>query len=201
MGFLALLPLAAAAASPSPSPSLDQILLAPPAGYVAVATARLHGRFTTDQYTSRYGEQTVQAEHALKGAGFVEGYGLTWTQKSTRRTIVEFVIAFSGGAGARSWLGYEQAADQSRAAYKHSNPLPGIDPYYSAHFVSGNVISDTFTFVKGNDMLGVAFSSPRNDFLALATTQAKNQYDAAPPATIPTDQWPENASKPGIVTP
>jgi hypothetical protein len=201
LGVVALLPLVAAAASPSPSPSLDGILLAPPAGYVAVTTARLHGHFTAEQYTNHYGTQAVQAEHALKGAGFVEGYGMTWTQKSTRRTLVEFVIAFTGGAGARTWLSYEQAADQSKAAYKHADPLPGIDPFYGGHFVSGASISDAFSFVKGNDMLGVAFVSPKNDVLGLATTQAKNQYDAAPSATIPTDQWPENASKPGAVAP
>jgi hypothetical protein len=197
VALLALFPLVAtAAAPPTPSPSLDQILLAPPAGYLPVATTPIKGRFTATQYTSHYGEQAVQAEHALKGAGFVDGYGMTWTQKSTRRVLVEFVIAFSGGAGARSWLAYEEAADKAKPAWKKSNPLPGIDPYYGGHFVSGATTSDLFEFVKGNDLFSVGFYSPKNDVLALATTQATNQYGAAPSSTIPTDQWPENATRP-----
>jgi hypothetical protein len=196
VGLLALFPLGAAAASPTPSPSLDQVLLAPPAGYLPVATAPIKGRFTAAQYASHYGEAAVQAEHALKGAGFVDGYGMTWTQKSTRRVLVEFVIALAGGAGARSWLSYEEAADKAKAAWKKSNPLPGIDPYYGGHFVSGATTSDVFEFVKGNDLFSVGFYSPKNDVLALATAQATSQFNAAPTSTISTDQWPENATRP-----
>jgi hypothetical protein len=196
---LAVAPLPATAASPSPSPSLQEILIGPPAGYAPVTTARLHGRFTTDQYTNQFGEKAVQAEHNLKTAGFVDGYGLTWTQKSTHRTLVELVIAFRGGAGARDWLSYEEAAAKAGPGYKHANAMPGIDPYFGSHSVAGRYYSDSFFFVKGNDMLAVTFLSLKNDVLALATTQARHLYDAAPAATIPTDQWPENAAKAGPV--
>lgn len=194
---LALLPLSVAAAtSPSPSPTLDHVLLAPPAGYAKVATAAMHGKFTPAEYTKSYGEQAVQAEHALKGAGFVGGYGLTWAQKSTRRTLVEFVMAFEGGAGARQWLDYEQARIKTRTTYRRANPLPGVDPFYGAHLVSGSTITDAFVFVKGNDLIGVSMYSARDDKLALLTQQTMSQYYFAPVSTIPSDHWPENASHP-----
>ena len=200
-GALALLPLpAAAATSATLSPSLDQVLLAPPAGYATVATAAMHGKFTAADYTKPYSEQAVQGEHALIGAGFVEGYGLTWAQKTTKRTLVEFVIAFTGGAGARQWLDYEQTRAKSVATYKRADPLPGVDPFYGAHFVSGSTSIEAFAFVKGNDVIGVSMSSPRDDKLALVTQQTMNQYYFAPVSTIPSDQWPENA-KHGTPTP
>ena len=194
IGLVALLPLSAAAATPSPSPTFDQVLLTPPAGYAKVATAALHGKFTTADYTKPYGEQAVQAEHTLKGAGFVDGYGLTWTQKTTKRTLVEFVMAFTGGAGARQWLDFEQASAKSRATYRRANPLPGVDPFYGAHFLSGSTTTDAFAFVKGNDLIGVSMSSAKDDKLALVTQQTMSQYYFAPVSTIPSDQWPENAS-------
>jgi hypothetical protein len=183
----------AAATTPVPSPTLDLVLLAPPAGYAKVATATLHGKFTPAEYTKSYGEQAVQAEHAISGYGFVEGYGLTWSQKATKRTLTEFVIAFTGGSGARQWLDYEQARAKSRTTYRRADPLPGVDPFYGAHFVSGSTITDTFAFVKGNDVIGVSMYSPRDDKLALVTQQTINQYYFAPVNTIPRDQWPENA--------
>ena len=210
MCFVALLPLSAAAATtpsplPTPSPTLDQVLLAPPAGYAKVATAALHGKFTPADYTKSYGEQAVQAEHALKGAGFVDGWGLTWTQKTTRRTLTEFVMAFTGGAGARQWLDYEQTRAKSRTTYRRANPLPGVDPFYGAHFVTGATITDAFAFVKGNDLIAVSMSSLKDDQLALVTQQTMSQYYFAPVGTIPSDQWPENAGRttttPSLPTP
>jgi len=201
---MALLPLTAGAApSPSPSPSLDQLLLAPPAGYAPLVNNAypLRGKFTATQYASHYGEQAVQVEHALTVDGFVDAFGKTWWQKSTKRVLVESVIAFSGGAGARSWLASQQAIDQAKKSYKRANPLPGIDPYYGGHYIASTMLSDVFVFVKGNDMFTVGFYSPKNDVLALANTQTKAQYDAAPSSTIPTDQWPENAPKPGGLVP
>ncbi len=195
-GFLALLPAVAAAATPTPSPTLDQVLVAPPAGFGKVATAPMHGRFTTAQYTKDYGEQAVQAEHQLKVDGFVDGYGLQWSQKATKRTIVQWVIAFAGGAGARNFLDYEQGVRQSRTTFRRNDPLPGIDPYYGQHFVVGSAIGDVFTFVKGNDLIGVMVYSPRDDNLKIASSLASNQYNFAPPSTIPSDQWPESVKPP-----
>ena len=193
--FLALVPAVAAAAPPSLSPTLDQVLIAPPAGFVKVATAAMHGRFTTAQYTKDYGEQAVQAEHQLKANGFVDGYGLQWSQRSTRRTIVQWAIAFTGGAGARSFLEYEQGVKQSRTSFRRNDPLPGIDPYYGQHYAISSVIGDVFAFVKGNDLIGLMVYSPRDDNLKVASPLVSNQYNFAPPSTIPSDQWPENAKQ------
>ena len=197
--LLALSPVVGTAATPTPSPTLDTVLVAAPAGFVKVTNAFMHGRFTTAQYTKDYGEQAVQAEHQLIVDGFVDGYGLTWSQKTTKRTIVQWVIAFAGGAGARSFLDYEQGARQARTTFKGNDPLPGVDPYYGQHFASGSSIGDIFTFVKGNDLIAAMVSSPRNDNLKIAAALATSLYNSAPPSTIPSDQWPENA-KPPVTT-
>lgn len=195
-GFLAVLPVVADAATPSPSPTLDQVLAAPPAGFVKVPTAGMHGRFTAADYVKGYGEQAVQAEHQVKVDGFVDGYGLTWYQKTTKRTITQFVIAFAGGAGARDFLDYEETAAKTRSTYRHANPLPGVDAFYGVHFISGSAIGDSFYFVKGNDLFGLVVYSTRDDNLKIATALASAQYTFAPASTIPSDQWPENTKPP-----
>src|SRR5205823_601556 len=49
----------------------------------------------------------------------------------------------------------------------------------------------------GNDVFIVGFISAKDDVLNLASTQAKTQFDSAPKETIPSSQWPENASSAG----
>ena len=189
----ALGPLSASAA-PSPSPALGSLLLPGPAGYVSVATGPFHGQFTATDYASQYQSKTLEAGITLIHDGFVDGYGTTWVQRSTGRVLLEFVIAFGGGSGAKSWMGYEEAADKSDPSYKRSNPLPGIDSYYGVHFAftSPRSYADAFSFVKGNDMFGVGFASAKDDVVKLATAQTKSQYAAAPDLTIPKAKWPEN---------
>jgi len=87
-----------------------------------------------------------------------------------------------------------EASTKADPHYKHSDQLSGIDPYYGAHVVdsSTNVIADEFFFVKGNDLFFVAIASQADDVLSLTVSQAKAQYDSAPPTTIPTSDWPEN---------
>jgi hypothetical protein len=191
---LALGPIPASAAT-TPSPALGTLLVAPPAGYTALSTATLHGRFDTTTYTSQYTSGAMLAEISLRQDGFVDGYGMTWIQRSTNRILIEFVIAFKGGKGAKSWLDFEEQADKGNAEYRHADTLVGISPYYGVHlvFTSPTVVTDAFSFVKGNDMFGVGFVSGRDDVLKLATAQTKSQYAAAPDQTIPKDQWPEIA--------
>ena len=62
-------------------------------------------------------------------------------------------------------------------------------------------MGDYFIFVKGNDLFGVGFTSRNDDVLSLARAQAKRQYDAAPPFTIPPKDWPENAAHPSPSSP
>jgi hypothetical protein len=193
---VALLPLSVSAFA-SPFPSLDTLLVAPPVGFTEQNLGTLHGRFTAHDYAATYHERAVDAEHALGHDGFVDGYTVTWIQQSTGHFLIEWVIAFEGGKGARSWLAYEEASDRSEPTYQHSNFISGIGPYYGVHHAdaSTQVILDGFTFVKGNTMFGVGFASTRgDDVLALATAQVRNQYAAAPNQTIPQAQWPENAN-------
>lgn len=189
----ALLPLSVAAV-PSPSPSLAQILAPPPSGYSEVTTAKLHGRFDAIGYTDDYGTQATQAGDTLIGDGFVDGYGMTWIQQSSGRALIEFVIAFAGGSGARSWLHFEEESEKSHPDYQHADSISGIDTYYGLHLAdpTGTQFLDAFSFIKGNDMFGVGFYSSKNDVLNLATNQTKSQYDSAPGSTIPPSQWPEN---------
>jgi len=182
-------------AAPSPSPALNGLLAAPPAGYKQLATGPFHGRFDATEYTQQYDSGQLQAGITLISDGFVDGYGMTWVQSSTHRVLIEFVIAFKGGKGAKSWLGFEAQADKASPGYQHSDSLTGIDAYYGAHLnlTAPAAVVDAFSFVKGNDMFGVGFVSPKNDVLKVATAQTKIQYAAAPDQTIPKASWPENA--------
>jgi pyruvate/2-oxoglutarate dehydrogenase complex dihydrolipoamide acyltransferase (E2) component len=198
---LAVGPLLATGASPSPSPSpspslspsLSQVLIAPPSGFGRISDPPFNGRFNAKAYTDSYGTKAAEADRVLTSDGFVDGYGLAWLQPSAGHALIEFVIAFQGGSGAKKWLLYEEAADHNNAGYLHSDTISGIDPYYGVHLKSGSSILDGFSFVKGNDMIGVGFISARDDVLSLATAQTKKQYAAAPAETIPPAQWPENA--------
>jgi hypothetical protein len=191
---LAELPISASAA-PSPSPALGAVLAAPPAGYVLLGTGTFHGQFTATDYAKQYQSKVLEAGLTLIHDGFVDGYGMTWVQRSTHRVLIEFVIAFGGARGAKSWLGYEEASDKSDPGYKHSDAVAGIDSYYGVHrtFTSPTGFADAFSFVKGNDMFGVGFVSAKDDVLKLATAQTRKQYAAAPDQTIPTAKWTENA--------
>ena len=190
---LAFLPLTAAA-DYKPSPSLDHVLLAPPLGYTEQTLTTLpHGRFTIHDYAVTYGPKIAEVEIVMQQDGFVDGFSTIWIQKVTQRGMIEFVMAFSGERGARSFLSYIDIASKEDPAYQHANSITGIDPYWGEHDVypSGDV-SDAFAFVKGNDLFVVGFVSTKDDVLALASTYAKNQYNSAPASTIPPEQWPEN---------
>jgi hypothetical protein len=190
-----------ASAAPNPSPSLGTLLAAPPTGYTQLTTGTFHGRFSAADYATTDPSKALEAGIKLIQDGFVDGYGMTWVQRSSGHLLIEFVIAFEGGKGARSWLGYEEASDKSNPYYKHSDTLSGIDPYYGVHLVltSPRAVSDAFSFVKGNDLFGVGFASAKDDVLKLATSQTRSQYAAAPDQTIPKAQWPENPSSRGPV--
>ncbi len=191
---MATLPITADAA-PSPSPALGTLLVAPPAGYKQLTTGTFHGQFDATGYAESYGSNSLSAGITLIHDGFVDGYGMEWVQTSTRRVLIEFAIAFGGGRGAKSWLGYEEASDKAAPGYKHSDSVSGIDTYYGAHLVltSPTGVVDAFSFVKGNNMYGVGFVSAKDDVVKLAAAQTTKQYAAAPAETIPKARWPENA--------
>ncbi|HKW71692.1 MAG TPA: hypothetical protein VJQ08_02560 [Candidatus Dormibacteraeota bacterium] len=189
-----LLPLSVSAAS-SPSPDLGRILIAPPPGYTASPTATYHGRFTAQDFALTWGSNSATGLSQLSSDGFVDGYGMMWKEAATGRYLAEFIIEFQGGNGATNWLGSEEVENKADSHYQHADSIDGIGTYYyGVHGAqqSPAQVLDGFEFVKGNDMLGVAFWSPKDDVLELARTQTKRQYDAAPVWTIPSAQWPEN---------
>ncbi len=103
--FMALAPLTAFAASPSPSPGLDTVLAPAPSGYTQLTTASLHGEFTAhDWAVNASGASPQETETTLNRFGFVDGYGKEWSSASLRRGLVEAVMAFSGGSGAKKAL-------------------------------------------------------------------------------------------------
>jgi len=199
VAVLVLAPMTAAAATPTPNPSLDTILAKPPStDFNELTTSALNGAFTAHDWATLNGSGSAatDTENALNHDGFVAGYGKTWAQVSSGHALIEAVMAFNGGQGARKALTGLEAGDKSDPAYKHSVTVSGIDPYYGAHFVdsSNNVVEDLFAFAKGNDVFGVLFVSDKDDVATLAVTQAKAQFAAAPESTIPSSQWPENTS-------
>lgn len=185
-------------ASPSPSPSLNRVLAAPPSGYIELNTPELNGPFDAHGWatTVATGSDATATENTLKRDGFVDGYIKAWTQTAAGHGMVEAVMAFNGGQGARKALTSLEASDKADVSYKHADTVAGIDPYYGAHLYDSatNVFGDLFVFAKGNDVFFVIVTSPKDDVLSLATDQAKAQYDAAPLSTIPKSQWPENSS-------
>jgi hypothetical protein len=195
---MALAPFTAAAASPSPSPSLDSIIAKPPSGYTQLTSSPFHGEFTASQYAGQAADSTKrsQVEATLTREGFVDGYGDTWVNRSSGHVLIEAVLAFTGGRGARRWLTAAEAGDKSDPTYSHSNSMSGIDPYYGEHVVdkTNNTTGDAFSFVKGNDVFLVLAASGADDNLTLATSQTTAQYQSAPDSTIPSSQWPENQS-------
>jgi hypothetical protein len=140
--------------------------------------------------------QAADIEKTLTHDGFVDGYGETWIHQASQRAMVEAVIAFTGARGARSWLTAAEAGDKADPNYVRADSITGINPYYGGHFKysSSNTVGDVFSFVKGNDVFIVGVVSTKDDVLSLAATQTKSQYDQAPTATIPSSQWPENAT-------
>jgi hypothetical protein len=196
---MAVAPLTVLATS-SPSPSLDTVLAAPPSSdFAELTTSPLHGKFTAHDWAmlSASGSVAAQTEATLNKDGFVEGFGKTWAQNSSGHALIEAVMAFSGGRGAHSALAGMEASDKSDTTYMKADTVTGITPYYGAHFVdsANQLIEDFFAFVKGNDVFGIAFVSPMDDVLNAATRQIQTQYSSAPGATIPTSEWPENASR------
>lgn len=183
-----------AAAAPTPTPALSTLLMGPPAGYAVSSSPPFNGQFDATAYAAQYGSSSLGAGLTLIQDGFVDGYGKTWAQRSTGRALIEFVIAFRGGKGAKSWLGFEETADKNSPGYKHANSISGIDSYYGVHLtLTPTGFVDAYSFVKGNDMFGVGFVSAKDNVLPLAKSQAMSQYRAAPAETIPTASWPENA--------
>src|SRR5437879_2671914 len=118
-GALALGPLAATAApSPSPSPSLDKVLAPPPgSGFTELTTGVLHGEFSAHDWatTNASGADATETQSTLTKDGFVDGYGKTWAQPSAGHAMIEAVMAFSGGQGARKALTSLPASGASAA--------------------------------------------------------------------------------------
>src|SRR5713226_9049586 len=193
---LALLPLGVAAA-PTPSPTLDTVLAAPPSGFQELTTATFHGSFNAHDYaTVSDPSKASEIESTMTHDGFVDGYGKTWVQQAAGHALLEAVIAFTGGHGARQWLTQAEVGDKSDPSYVHSDSMTGIDPYYGGHFkyASSNTVGDFFSFVKGNDVFLLGFVSQKDDVLNMAVAQATSQFNSAPSETIPSSMWPENAS-------
>jgi hypothetical protein len=189
-----------AMASPTPSPALQGLLVAPPATTYtelpATTAGILEGAFDAKAYVAVSGTpDPANDQKAMESAGFVSGYGRTWTQRSTGHVMVEAVLAFTGGAGATTWMRQNEAADKRNAAFKNSITVVGVADYYGAHefdAVAG-AYSDGLVLVKGNDAFLVLFASRKDDLANVASIQAKKQYDAAPDVTIPRSEWPQPA--------
>ena len=190
----------AAAASPSPSPTLGSVLVSPPASDFVTFNqyfTAVQGDFDALQYIVFLGwGNPSTTEGTLHRDGFVSGFGRSWVQPGTTHILLELVVAFSGGAGAKNWLQSVKDMDQNRQYFRHEISVNGIDQIYAAHYVDPGTpaYADILTFVKGNDYFEVAILSPSDDLADSGATQTKRQYDFAPASTIPPSQWPENGA-------
>jgi len=186
------------AAAPSPSVSLDSVLAPPPTASYSPDTegnGTPVGAFVTTEYASYVSAGGASSlATALTRDGFVAGYGASWTEQTNGRALVELVVAFSGGKGARTWLATAQAAARSSDYFQRAIAVFGIGPNYGVHYADpgGPSYADVVSFVKGNDFFTVGFISSADDLGRAAAEQAKKQFDAAPEGSIPPSQWPEN---------
>jgi len=201
IGLVAIVVLhsAIAIAAPTPSPGLDGILIKPPGtGYKEEPKATpgiVEGPFDA----AKFAEITAASDAAATAAalardGFLSGYGRTWVSAANAHVYVEAVMAFTGAKGAKTWLRQSEAADKADPSYAQALTMSGIDPYYGARLIDKvhKIYGDAFVFAKGNDVILVTYVSSKNDLATIAAAQTKRQFDAAPPYTIPPDQWPEN---------
>ena len=194
---VALIPLAVAA-SPSPSPSLDRLIASPPSADFAEDTESSGtpiGAFDLASYVSFLDPPNpTPVESTLKREGFVAGYGKSWTQQSLNRGLVELVVAFAGGQGARRWLTANEAAAKTDEFYKGAITVNGLGAYYGVHYAnpSGKAFADVISFVKGNDFFVVGFVSSADNLGNAAGSQSKLQYDFAAADSIRPADWPEN---------
>ena len=192
-----------ALATPSPSPSLDGLLAPPPSsGYVRNSSLfpPVEGSFDAVDYLSGLNSRKPSETFAtLKEDGFVQGFGRAWIDRAAGRLLLELVIAFQGGAGAKKWVPEAGALAKDSQYFTRDVAVTGIDVQYGAHFAnpSGPAYVDEIGFVKGNDFFLVQMYSEKDDLGDTAVKQARQQYDAAPASTIPTASWPENASNAG----
>ena len=203
LAFAALaLQAAVALATPSPNPALSGVLVRPPsAGFVeldSTVPGVVEGQFDANAFAKVNTSNPSGVEKTLARDGFVDGYGRTWVQQATRHVLIEIVVAFSGGDGARRWLTSSEVADKADPGYQHSISVSGIGAYYGERYANTTtgVYEDVFAFVKGNDffIIGVGTVSATDDLGTAAADQTKAQYAAAPDATIPKSQWPQSST-------
>ena len=200
---MSLFPIAgAAAASPKPSPSLDVLLAYPPsADFVAdtESTGTPIGAFDLGTYVEFLQPADPPAtKRTLHDDGFVAGYGKSWTSQASNVGLVELVVAFSGGRGARGWLEAAAADARSSEFFKSTIVVDGIGPYYGVRYANPSAPSfaDVVSFVKGNDYFVVGLVSEADNIGDATITQSKHQYDFAAANSIRESDWPENARAP-----
>jgi hypothetical protein len=188
-------------AAPSPSPALDGILLAPPgSGFVEQPKSTsgiFEGPFDADGYASITSSTEVSAaKSTLLSDGFLSGFGRTWVSAAQHLVYVEAIMAFNGAKGAKAWLKQSELADKAEASYQKPITITGIETYYGARLVdtANSIFADAYVFVKGNDTFLISTVSTKDDLATTAATQAKRQFDSAPPYTVPPAQWPETKS-------
>lgn len=198
---LALQP-AIALATPSPAPALSGVLIQPPtAGFVeldSTVPGVVEGQFNASAFAKVNTSNPSGVEKTLARDGFVDGFGRTWVQQTTRHILIEIVVAFSGGDGAKKWLTSSEVADKADPGYQHSISVSGIGAYYGERYANAttSVYEDVFAFVKGNDffIVGVGTVSATDNLGTTAADQTKAQYAAAPDVTIPRSQWPPSST-------
>src|SRR5207247_9575039 len=78
----------------------------------------------------------------LQRDGFVSGYGRSWVQQASSHLLLEIVIAFSGGSGAKKWLGTSQELDKADQFYKSAMSITGIETAYGVHFADPTTPAD-----------------------------------------------------------
>src|SRR2546429_9303280 len=121
---VSMLPASAAMAAPDPKPHLSQVLAEPPTtSYVELASHTpgiLEGPFDAGTDASIGGIDMPSNINTLAKDCLISGFGRSWVQQSPSRVMVEIVVAFTGGDGAKQWLAQSQDADMTDPTFQPS---------------------------------------------------------------------------------
>jgi len=185
----ALLPvMAGAVATPDPQTLRSALADAPSTAFVeADSTVKGEGSLDADAYANILTTDPTKHQQLVKGLQahqFLAGYGRVWVKKAAGVALVEQILAFADHSNTLSYEGASKLADTTSSEYVGSVDSSSVPNSYGAEELSGGFKSVAIAFVKGNDLLLVAFVSSSDYMVADTQAQAKAMYDHAPDFTV-----------------
>ena len=180
MGLVGLVSMAPIARAET---DLSLLLAAPPSTdwiESGLDPSLLVGPVTAQSYSS-WANDNGASERALQRYGFVGGYGRNWVQGTTQDALAEWVLQFSGSAGATYWFNDLRLFDETSKDWKRDIPsITGSQSVGVEDDFSDGSREYTIEFAKGNLFFDVTMDADTTDLAATTRRQAQSEYEAAP---------------------